>query len=56
MYTSQLLSVVHGQAYKRATVPPQTERKPKAKGVVSPSCTDTLMLETDVVIITGASR
>lgn len=41
---------------KRPTVPPLAERKPRAKGVVSPSWTDTLMLDTEVVIITGASR
>lgn len=39
-----------------AAVPPPAERKPSANGVVSPSWTETLTLDTEVVIMTGASR
>lgn len=37
-------------------VPVLTEMKPRAKGGVSPSWTDTLTLDTEELIITGASR
>lgn len=37
-------------------VPPPAERKPSANAVVSPSWTETLTLDTEVVIMTGASR
>lgn len=39
-----------------AAVPPPAERKPSANGVVSPSWTETLTLDTEVVIMTGASK